>query len=101
MTYLHSLWIPSVLKLEWLGVKPSEFQELDPEHLHDLTDHDKIKLESLLSRDIIPHDTVSANGLPIDELIKMREMGKKSEIEDFPFVSEYLYQKLKPFFEDV
>lgn len=75
----------AVPRLQWFGIKPSEFR--DDHHLHKLSQRDEAKLESLLKRPYISSELT-------EELEIMKNFGKKAEIEDFDSPTNYLWTKL-------
>ena len=75
----------AVPRIQWVGVHPSDFEQLGQDNLHDLTARDYSKIKSILSRpyvsDHIKH-----------EIATMLEWEKKAEIEDVDSPSRYLWE---------
>ena len=72
------------------GILPSEFDSLQQENpLRQMTNNDLNKLEQIMDRQFYEVDYE-------EELSKLKQSGRKAEIEDFPSVSSYLWQKLEP-----
>ena len=72
------------------GILPSEFDSLQQENpLRQMTNNDLNKLEQIMDRQFYEVDYE-------EELTKLKQSGTKAEIEDFPSVSSYLWQKLEP-----
>ena len=72
------------------GILPSEFDSFQQENpLRHMTNNDLNKLEQIMDRQFYEVDYE-------EELTKLKQCGRKAEIEDFPSVSSYLWQKLEP-----
>ena len=84
----------AILNLEWLGVKPSEFEDLSDHHKRPLTNADQAKLDSLNDRGIFSEEHE-------EELRIMDDLKLKVEIEDLPCVSEYLWKKFEDLVDQV
>ena len=81
----------AVPKLEWIGVLPSEFVNIDNARLQDFSEADANKAQSLMERTYLSLDMQN-------ELAFMTNCGKKAEIEDVASPSAYLMSKLfQPF----
>ena len=75
----------AVPKLEWIGVKPSEFEYLPDHHKRPLTVADQAKLDSINDREIFSPEHA-------EELAIMDNLKLKVEIEDLPEISQYLWE---------
>lgn len=77
----------AVPKLEWIGVLPSEFKNIENARLQDFSEADVNKAQSLMERTYLsPHMQY--------ELGLMTSCRKKAEIEDVASPSAYLMSKL-------
>ena len=81
----------AVPKLEWVGILPSEFENIDNARLQDFSEADANKAQSLMERTYLSSQMQ-------DELGIMTSSGKKAEIEDVASPSAYLMSKLWEFF---
>ena len=72
------------------GILPSEFDSLQQENpLRQMTNNDLNKLDQIMDRQFYEEEYE-------EELKKLKQRGRKAEIEDFFSVSNYLWQKLEP-----
>ena len=72
------------------GILPSEFDSLQQENpLRQMTNNDMSKLDQIMDRQFYELEYEV-------ELKKLKQNGRKAEIEDFDSVSNYLWQKLEP-----
>ena len=76
------------------GILPSEFDSLQQENpLCQMTNNDMSKLDQIMDRQFYELEYE-------EELKKLKQNGRKAEIEDFDSVSNYLWQKLEPLVDE-
>lgn len=76
------------------GILPSEFDSLQQENpLRQMTNNDMSKLDQIMDRQFYELEYE-------EELKKLKQNGRKAEIEDFDSVSNYLWQKLEPLVDE-
>ena len=76
------------------GILPSEFDSLQNENpLRQMTNNDMSKLDQIMDRQFYELEYE-------EELKKLKQNGRKAEIEDFDSVSNYLWQKLEPLVDE-
>lgn len=84
----------AVMDCNWLGILPSEFDSLQNENpLRQMTNNDMSKLDQIMDRQFYELEYE-------EELKKLKQNGRKAEIEDFDSVSNYLWQKLEPLVDE-
>ena len=76
------------------GILPSEFDSLQQENpQRQMTNNDMSKLDQIMDRQFYELEYE-------EELKKLKQNGRKAEIEDFDSVSNYLWQKLEPLVDE-
>ena len=76
------------------GILPNEFDSLQQENpQRQMTNNDMSKLDQIMDRQFYELEYE-------EELKKLKQNGRKAEIEDFDSVSNYLWQKLEPLVDE-